>query len=184
MLELVLISIGLAMDTFAVSIATGCSMQQYKISNVFRFAFIMAFFQALMPLLGWIAGEIVIQYIQDYDHWIAAGLLSFIGGKMIIEGIKNKPDEKCDSKTSILTILILAIATSIDALAIGFSFTALKMSIINLVIACAITTFLFSLFGLFIGYKFDTKHKNLAAIIGGVILIGIGIKIVIEHLCV
>lgn len=185
MLELLLIAIGLCMDTLAVSIVSGGSLKPFKAFTVFRFAFILAVFQAIMPLFGWIAGETVIQYIQDYDHWIAAVLLAFVGGKMIYEGCNKKSQQQESNEkfnpNSLWIIVTLAVATSIDALTIGFSFAALERNIIALIIACAIATFIFAAGGLYIGHQFGTKRKNIAEIVGGIILISIGIKVVIEH---
>lgn len=183
MLELLLIAIGLCMDTLAVSIASGCSMKPYKTVFVIRFAVMMAVFQAVMPFLGWLAGETVVQYIKDYDHWIAAVLLAFIGGKMIFEGCrKDKKEDTSFHPNSFFVMITLAVATSIDALAIGFSYAALNRNIVQLIIACGATTFLFAIGGLYIGHKFGKKRKNLAGIVGGIILIAIGLKILVEHL--
>ncbi|MDD4848472.1 MAG: manganese efflux pump MntP family protein [Bacteroidales bacterium] len=186
-IELVLIAIGLCMDTLAVSIAAGCFMKPYKISLLLRFAIILSICQAVMPFFGWLAGETIIEYIKDYDHWIASVLLAFIGGKMFIEGchLKSCDQEKTNSfnPNSLWVTMTLAVATSIDALAVGFSYSALGRNIGSLIIACAITTFLFAIGGLFLGHRFGAKHKNIAEILGGVILIIIGIKIVIEHCC-
>lgn len=184
MIELLLVAIGLCMDTLAVSIASGCTMKPYKPSNILQFAFIMAISQAAMPFFGWLAGETVVQYIQDYDHWVAAVILTFIGGKMIYEGCKkNNFEEKPVHSTSFIVMITLAIATSIDALAIGFSFSALGKNIVQLIVACGIATFLFAVAGLVTGHKFGAKRKNIAEVFGGIILIAIGIKVLVEHCC-
>lgn len=183
MLEIILIAVGLCMDTLAVSIASGCLMKPYKASKILQFSIVMATFQAVMPFFGWIAGTTIVQYIQDYDHWVAAIILVFIGGKMIYDGAlsdKNKTKPSFNP-TSFVTNVTLAVATSIDALAIGFSFSAMKQNIGKLVLACAITTFLFAIGGLFIGHKFGSKRKNIAEFFGGSILIIIGVKIFLEH---
>lgn len=188
MIEILLIAIGLCMDTLAVSIASGCAMKPYKAYSILYYSIVLATFQAVMPLFGWLAGETVVEYIKDYDHWIAAILLSFIGGKMLIEGCRIKKcnhqeQEKTFNPTSLWITVTLAVATSIDALVIGFSFAASERNILALILACAITTFLFAVGGLYIGHKFGAKHKNLAEIAGGIILIVIGIKTIVEHIC-
>ncbi len=176
------IAVGLAMDAFAVSIASGVTLKCFQVKPAFRVAVFFGGFQALMPVLGWIAGSSFQKYIQAFDHWIAFGLLSFIGGKMIYESFVIKEAEsKCDPN-NLTTIFILAIATSIDALAVGLSFSVLRVQIITPVIIIGIVTFLLSLVGVYIGGKFGSLFENKIELIGGLVLISIGSKILVEHL--
>ncbi|MGL5786881.1 MAG: manganese efflux pump MntP family protein [Bacteroidales bacterium] len=182
-LEIILIAIGLSMDSLAVSIAAGIILDKFKIRNIFRIAFFMALFQGMMPLFGWLAGVNFKSQIEAYDHWIAFGLLSFLGIKMIREGIGfgKQEDESCFDPTKIATIISLSFATSIDALAVGVSFAFLQIKVILPVIIISITTFLFSFAGASFGTKFGNKYNLPMEIIGGIILIGIGLKILLEH---
>ncbi len=177
-----LIALGLAMDAFAVSIASGVTLKCFKAVPAFRMAIFFGGFQAIMPVLGWLAGSTFHNCIQAFDHWIAFGLLAFIGGKMIYESsFIEKTESKCDPN-SLSTVFILAIATSIDALAVGLSFSVLNVSIIQPVIITGIVTFLLSLLGVYIGGKFGSLFESKIELAGGIVLIGIGVKILIEHL--
>lgn len=183
-LEIILIAIGLSMDSLAVSIAAGIIMDKFHIRNIFRIAFFMAMFQGLMPLFGWLAGINFKSEIEAYDHWIAFGLLTFLGIKMIREGIssgKEEEEENSFDPTKVATILSLSVATSIDALAVGVSFAFLQIKVILPVIIISITTFIFSFAGASFGTKFGNKYNLPMEIIGGIILIGIGLKILLEH---
>lgn len=176
------IAVGLAMDAFAVSIASGVTLKCFQAKPAFRVAFFFGGFQALMPVIGWLAGSTFYKYIQAFDHWIAFGLLSFIGGKMIYESFVIKETEsKCDPR-NLEMVFLLAIATSIDALAVGLSFSVLKVVIIFPVIVIGLVTFILSFTGVYIGGKFGSIFENKIELIGGLVLIGIGIKILIEHL--
>ena len=179
---IIIIALGLAMDAFAVSIASGVTLKCFKIGPALRVALFFGGFQALMPVLGWLAGSTFQHYIAAFDHWVAFGLLTFIGGKMIYESfIIEKTENKCDpNKLGI--VFVLAIATSIDALAVGLSFSVLQVQIVNPVIIIGVITFLLSLLGVYIGGKFGSIFENKIELIGGIILIGIGVKILIEHL--
>ncbi|MCF7792994.1 MAG: manganese efflux pump MntP family protein [Candidatus Cloacimonetes bacterium] len=176
------IAVGLAMDAFAVSIASGVTLKCFRAKPAFRVAIFFGGFQALMPVLGWLAGSTFHKYIQAFDHWVAFGLLVFIGGKMIYESFMiTEAESKCNPN-NIKTVFILAIATSIDALAVGLSFSVLNVAIIEPVIIIGIVTFILSLLGVYIGGKFGSLFENKIELIGGLVLIGIGIKILIEHL--
>ena len=172
------IGIGLSMDAFAVSIAKGMTMKKHE---VLRYALILAvffgMFQALMPLLGWLAGSYFQEIIASFDHWIAFGLLAIIGINMIREALHPDLDQQ-DASLSLQTILILAIATSIDALAVGISFALLE---VDIVVIIGITTFVLSFLAVFIGHFMGGLLEKYAGILGGIILLLIGIKIVIEH---
>lgn len=175
------IGIGLSMDAFAVSIAKGMTMKKHE---VLRYALILAvffgMFQALMPLLGWLAGSYFQEIIASFDHWIAFGLLAIIGINMIREALHPDLDQQ-DASLSLQTILILAIATSIDALAVGISFALLEVDIVLAIVIIGITTFVLSFLAVFIGHFMGGLLEKYAGILGGIILLLIGIKIVFEH---
>ncbi len=182
--------IGLSMDAFAVSLAKGICLKEDELKYSLRVSLFFGGFQALMPLLGWWVGRYFESYIKSFDHWIAFILLSIIGGKMLIEAIKglksseddNIPTECERDEFSYKKLTVLAIATSIDALAVGVSFAFLSVSIIPSITIIGITTFVLSFFAVFLGKKLGEYMQSYAEIIGGVILIGIGIKILFEHL--
>lgn len=180
-----LIAVGLSMDAFAVSISKGLSMTTFSKREANLMGIFFGGFQALMPLIGWIACSRFAKYVTAIDHWIAFGLLLFIGGKMIFEAFTKKEEETPSKKLSIKELFILAIATSIDALAVGIAFafeyeTFLPM--LYAVILIGVTTYMFSFGGAYIGKQFGNIFKNKAEIAGGIILIGIGVKILLEHL--
>ena len=179
-ITILLIALGLAMDSFSVSIANGLATKTFKISKALTIALFFGFFQALMPIFGWLAGESIADYISAFDHWIAFALLTFIGIKMIYESITDKPNNFLGTYT-IKVILILSIATSIDALAVGLSFSFLDISIFFPAIIIGVTAFLLSFFGVYVGRRFGKILKNRIEILGGLILIIIGIKILFEH---
>lgn len=177
----VLLGVGLAMDAFSVSLANGLNEPKMKKSKMCGVAGIFALFQALMPMIGWICVHTVVCYFQAFEKfipWIALGLLLFIGGKMIIEGIKNKDGEVKKTEVGLAALFVQGVATSIDALSVGF--TIAEYGLI-MAIACAIiiavVTFIICMVGLFIGKKIGTKLSNKANILGGVILVFIGIEI-------
>ncbi len=181
-LTIVPIAIALAMDCFAVSIAGGATIKHLKINDALKIAIVFGLFQAIMPIIGWLAGLSLTTFISNIDHWIAFGLLTFIGCKMIYESRKIKTDKKKLKILNIRILLLLAVATSIDALAVGLSFAFLKIQILTAVIIIGIVAFLFSLIGLFIGNKIGHFFEKKIGIIGGIILIAIGIRILLEHL--
>lgn len=177
----ILIGFGLAMDAFAVSISTGINIKYLRMREAIRIAAYFGSFQALMPILGWILGYSMQKYINTVDHWIAFVLLTFIGVKMIWESFKNDDEAKgieCLTKKLLFT---LAVATSIDALAVGISLSFLQ-TIITPAIIIGVITFTLSFFGVQIGNKFGHFSEKRFEVYGGVVLIGIGIKILIEHL--
>ena len=181
-ISITLIALGLAMDAFAVSITGGIAIRHLRIRSALKIAFFFGAFQAFMPVLGWLAGLSLRELISDIDHWIAFGLLCFIGCKMIYESLKIKGSEEEKDFLNIYILLVLSVATSIDALAVGLSFAFLKISIAAPVIIIGTVTFLLSFTGVFIGDKIGHLFKNKFEIIGGIILIGIGIKILVEHM--
>lgn len=188
-IELFLIGVGLSMDAFAVSIGNGLSMKKSDSKAALAIAFSFGLFQALMPLLGYFLGSAFEQVIKDFDHYIALIFLGFIGGKMIFDGIKEirekksgEAEEKNAFKLSFGTLMIQAVATSIDALIVGVSFAALpNVNIWAAITLIGITTFAISLIGVFFGKKFGQLLGSKAEILGGIILVGIGLKVFIEH---
>ena len=180
-LEIFLIGIGLAMDAFAVSICKGLAIKKLNLKKMIIIALYFSIFQAIMPILGYVLGNSFQNIIYNIDHWIAFALLVGIGLNMIKEGIVKDDEEKNDN-ISFKTMIILAIATSIDALAVGITFGFLEVNIILSVICIGIITLILSLIGTKIGNKFGDKLQNKAELLGGFILILIGTKILLEHL--
>lgn len=182
-ISIFMIGVGLSMDAFAVSIAKGMTMKKQELGKyALLLAFFFGLFQAGMPLLGWWVGSYFQEVIASIDHWVAFGLLGIIGINMIRESFHNEEDEKDCSQLTIKAILILAIATSIDALAVGISFAFLQVNIWLAISIIGVTTFVLSIIAVFIGFKLGGVLEKYAEILGGVILILIGTKILIEHL--
>ena len=185
-LELFLIGVGLSMDAFAVAICQGLSMTRIKWGHALTVGLYFGGFQALMPLLGWVLGSQFSGYIQQYDHWIAFILLGFIGSKMIIEAVREWNEEEIvevtDAPIDHKNMLVLAVATSIDALAVGITFAFLNTPIIEAISIIGITTFVLSIIGVIVGNFFGSKYKSKAEFIGGLILVLLGVKILLEHL--
>ncbi len=180
--ELVLISIGLSMDAFVVSIGKGISLNKIEKKNVLVIALFFGFFQGFMPLVGYMLGSTFSEYIVSFDHWIAFILLSLVGGNMLIEAFSDEDSEEKES-FKVREIFILAIATSIDALAVGITLALIQdVEIITSVVIIGIITFTLSYIGVIFGKKIGTKFGKVAEIFGGLVLIGIGLKILIEHL--
>lgn len=184
LMEIFLIGIGLSMDAFAVAICKGLAMQKVNYRHTVLIAGYFGVFQGLMPLIGWFLGSQFARYVTRFAPWIAFVLLALIGGNMIRESLSGEEEAESDSDTvSHKELLLLAIATSIDALAVGVSFSMVILSIpvgmAALLIAC--TTFVISFGGVFIGNVFGAKYKNRAEFVGGAILILIGLKILLEH---
>ena len=170
------------MDAFAVSITSGITIKNLKINHALKIAIFFGSFQAFMPLIGWLAGFSLRDFISSIDHWIAFGLLSLIGSKMIYESVKMESSKGESNPLNIYILLILSVATSIDALAVGISFSFLNISIVLPVIVIGTITFLLSFLGVFIGNRSGPMFEGKIEIVGGLILIGIGIKILVEHL--
>lgn len=180
-IELIILAAGLAMDAFAVSICKGLSVQKYSKKQSVIAGLYFGGFQAGMPVLGWLLGKQFESLIKSIDHWIAFVLLALIGANMIRESLK-KDDEDLNSSFSPKTMLPLAVATSIDALAVGVTFAFLDVQIVPAVSVIGAITFAFSAVGVKIGNVFGAKYKSKAELVGGIVLICIGIKILIEHL--
>ena len=180
--ELFILAVGLSMDAFAVAICLGLTLKKADFRKSLIVGFYFGVFQAGMPLIGYMAASLFANQIIDYDHWIAFVLLCFLGGKMILGSFKKEccPDTEVSLKPT--RMLPLAVATSIDALAVGVSFAFLQVSIIPAVSLIGITTLIISMLGVKIGNAFGMIFKSKAELAGGVILILIGIKILLEHL--
>ena len=181
LIELFLIAVGLSMDAFAVSVCKGLAMPKCTFKKAAIVGLWFGGFQALMPAIGYILGAQFQEAIASIDHWIAFVLLALIGGNMIHEALDND-EEEADASLNVKTMFLLAVATSIDALAIGITFAFLKVSIIPAVCFIGIVTFIISFAGVKIGNVFGARYKNKAEIVGGVILILLGLKILLEHL--
>ena len=185
-LTLFLIGVGLALDAFAVSVCKGLAMRKVNPRQAVVIGTFFGGFQALMPLIGWLLGNRFEKYIKGIDHWIAFILLGIIGGKMLVEALKEDDEEeevKCnDGHLDIKEMFILAIATSIDALAVGITFAFLDYPVAEAVTIIGVTTFIISVAGVYIGNFFGSRYKKRAEIVGGIILVLIGCKILLEHL--
>lgn len=179
---ILILAIGLSFDSFAVSVTSGLNLPRIRFFQAVKMAITLAVFQAIMPLLGWLFGSTIKEQIAPIDHWIAFGLLALVGGKMIIESFTTSGDEKIKDPLRMKVILLLALATSIDALAVGFSFSIYLDKIFWAIFIIGSITFIASMTGILIGKKTGPKINKYAEIIGGLILFGIGCKILIEHL--
>lgn len=179
--ELFIIAVGLSMDAFAVSICKGLSVCKVRPKNALAVALWFGGFQALMPVLGYFLGVSFADFVSTVDHWIAFVLLGIIGGKMLIESFDK--DESCEVNPDFTfrTMLAMAIATSIDALAVGVSFAFLKVNIWAAVMLIGLTTGLLSAAGIYLGNVFGSRYKAKAEFVGGFILMAMGLKILLEH---
>ncbi len=182
LVELLIIAVGVSMDAFAVSICKGLSVQQLKPKHAGITALWFGGFQALMPLIGFYLGVSFADFVSSVDHWIAFVLLGIIGGNMIKEAMQKDEDLNVNPDFSFRTMFAMAVATSIDALAIGVSFAFLNVNIWQAVIVIGLTTGLFSGVGVYVGNVFGSRYKSKAELAGGVILIAMGLKILMEHL--
>jgi putative Mn2+ efflux pump MntP len=179
---IIFIAFGLAMDALAVSIANAIATKTLRIHNALKMATFFGSFQAFMPLIGWLAGLSLKDFISGFDHWVAFWLLSLIGCKMIYESTKTESRRKENMPLNIYVLLMLSVATSIDALAAGVSFALLKIFIVTPIMLIGTITFLLSFLGASIGNRLGRFFENKIEIAGGIVLISIGIKILIEHL--
>ncbi len=182
LISIFIIAVGLSADCFAVAFSGCIAMKSVSKKQIIVASLSFGIFQALMPLLGWLAGQTVVDYIADYDHWLAFALLAFIGGKMVWESFR-KEDEACKTDiTKWKTLITLSIATSIDALAVGLTFAFLE---VNIAMACGvigITAFVISILGFILGRKAGKVLGRRAELIGGLVLIAIGLRILLSHL--
>ena len=182
LISIILIAISLAMDAFAVSICKGLSMKKMDWKKALIIGLYFGLFQGGMPLIGYVLGVGFEASIKFIDHWIAFCLLAFIGGNMIKEALSKKEDDEVDDKVDFKTMIILAVATSIDALAVGITFAFLNVNIILSTCLIAIITFIISCIGVKLGNVFGDKYEKKAELAGGIVLVLIGLKIVLEHL--
>ena len=183
--ELVLIAVGLSMDAFAVAVCKGLGMPKLNLRTAVVLALFFGGFQMLMPFIGWALGSQFMWLIGPVDHWVAFILLAFLGGKMIWETLHEEDEDAGDEDTSRIDLrefLMLAVATSIDALAAGISFAALKVDIVPSVLLIGVITFSLTLVGVAVGHFFGARYQKPASITGGVVLIGIGLKVLLEGL--
>jgi len=181
-LTLLGIALGLAMDAFAVAIGAGLQLCGATPRQVFRLAWHFGLFQALMPIIGWLAGRTVSEYIEPVDHWIAFGLLAFIGGKMIYEAFQHDEEAEVCDPTKGWRMVMLSIATSIDALAVGLSLALLGTSIWWPALVIGVVAGVMTIIGMELGKRFGALLGRRMEVVGGLILIAIGIKILVEHL--
>jgi putative Mn2+ efflux pump MntP len=179
--ELIIIAVGVSMDAFAVSICKGLSVRRLSPAHMLSAAVWFGGFQALMPLIGYYVGISFADYVANVDHWIAFVLLGLIGGKMIKEACEKDEDCDYDPDFSFKTMLLLAVATSIDALAVGVSLAFLKADIWSSILTIGLMTGAFSAFGVKLGNVFGCRYKSKAEFAGGLILVAIGVKILLEH---
>jgi putative Mn2+ efflux pump MntP len=181
-IEILLLSIGLAMDAFAVSVTSGIAINNLRLKHAFLIALTFGVFQAIMPVIGWLAGLGLQQVLCNVDHWIAFVLLSVIGGKMIYEAFQMESAEKPDNPLKMAVLMMLGVATSIDALAVGVTFAMIKVAIFTPIALIGSVTFALCLAGVYIGNAFGHFFEKKIEIFGGLVLIGIGLKILIQHL--
>ncbi len=190
-LELLFVGIGLSMDAFSVAVCKGLQMRRIRWGRALTVALFFGGFQGLMPLIGWVLGKQFEEYIVAVDHWIAFALLTFIGGKMILDVVKEGRQSPCpceeeatrrEEPLALGGLALMALATSIDALAVGITFAFLQVNIWGAIAIIGVTTFLLSIVGVLIGNVFGTKYQSKATLAGGAVLILIGSKILIEHL--
>jgi putative Mn2+ efflux pump MntP len=176
------VSVGLAMDAFAVSIAAGLAIPLLTYRHVFRLAFHFGLFQFLMPVVGWLAGRTVATYVGAYDHWIAFAVLTFIGAKMLWESAKGEEAENLKDPTRGLMLVTLSIATSLDALAVGLSMAFMRVSVWMPSIIIGLVAGGLTLVGIRFGSRIGAKSGRIAASVGGLVLVGIGVRILVSHL--
>ena len=182
-IELIFLSIALAMDCFAVSFSAGGLQKELRLRHALIIGSFFGLFQGFMPLIGYFGGQAVVSYIERFDHWIAFGILLILGLKMMFEALRPEKGGKGINIMKPTTLLVLSIATSIDALAVGFSFSMLDVRIWIAVLIIGFGSLLFSVGGFYMGKFLSNRIRpTYAEILGGLILIGIGIKILIEHL--
>lgn len=181
-IQVLIIAVSLAMDALSVSIAGGVQTKKVRIQNALKVALLFGVFQAVMPIIGWVIGDVLKGYIAAIDHWVAFVLLGFIGITMIKESLSNEEDKEKKDMLEIKTLTLLAIATSIDALIVGITLSVLQIPFILSILTIGIVTFILCFFGYLFGSKLGEVFGKRIEILGGVALIAIGAKILIEHL--
>jgi putative Mn2+ efflux pump MntP len=177
-----MVAVGLSMDAFAVSVVTGAAYKELHVRHTLRMAGFFGGFQAFMPAVGYLAGLTVRQYISDYDHWAAFGILAAVGAKMIYESFKIKAEKQAMHPTNLMLLLALAVATSIDALAVGITLSLITRSIAMAVAIIGAVTFGLSCAGVFIGKRFGHFFESKIEAVGGLVLIALGLKILLQHI--
>lgn len=182
LLTIFLLAVGLGVDAFSVAIGIGAANKNRSWLPVVRLSFAFGIFQFVMPLIGWLAGSTVVQMIETFDHWTAFGLLALIGGKMIWEGFERENDEEKSDQTSGWPLLLLSIATSIDALAVGFSLSLLKTPVLFPALIIGVVCFIMTAIGMIFGKGLARIFGRKVEILGGLVLIAIGVKILMEHI--
>ncbi len=180
-LTLFLIAVGLSADAFAVALGKGLQMRRLSAAGILALAVTFGLFQGLMPVLGWAVATGFSDYVTAVDHWIAFGLLAVIGGKMIWEAFGDDDDEGGDGRVPFVELMVLGVATSIDALAVGISFAFLDVSVAGAAVLIGVTTFVLTAVGVFLGHRAGVRFRGPAEVVGGLVLIGIGLKILLEH---
>jgi manganese efflux pump family protein len=181
-LTIFLIAVGLSMDSFAVSITSGLVLKKIDFRNASKIALSLAFFQAIMPTLGWLIGIKIQAYIESFDHWIAFGLLFLIGMKMILESLKDDESDKNFNPMKPKILLMMSLATSIDALVVGISFAFIEYKWFVSGFIIGATTYVLSMLGILFGKKMGSRFGNKMEIVGGIMLIFIGVRILLQHL--
>lgn len=177
------IAIGLSMDAFAVAIAASITLHPVTRRQVFRFGFHFGLFQALMPVLGWLLGSTVVHWVAAFDHWIAFGLLAYVGGKAIVDALRHDDDKNAASDpTRGWSLVVFSVATSIDAFAVGLSFACLGVSVWYPAVVIGLTTGALTSLGMLIGARLGARLGKRMEVAGGLVLIAIGIKILVDHL--
>jgi putative Mn2+ efflux pump MntP len=182
LITIFLLAVGLGVDAFSVAIGIGAANTKRSWAPILRLSTAFGLFQFIMPVAGWLAGLTVVNIIADYDHWIAFALLAYVGGKMIREGLEKESDEEKADSTRGLPLLLLSIATSIDALAVGFSFSLLKVPIVVSAAIIGVVCFLMTAVGMIFGKVLAKIFGKKVEIFGGIVLIAIGVKILIDHI--
>jgi len=182
LITIFIIAVGLGVDAFSVAIGIGATNDKKSWAPVLRLAAAFGIFQFVMPIAGWLAGLTVVEIIASFDHWIAFTLLALVGGKMIWEGFEKESDEERDDQTRGWPLLVLSIATSIDALAVGFSFSVLKNPIFLPAVIIGLVCFIMTIIGMIFGKVLAKIFGKKVEIFGGLVLIAIGIKILIDHM--
>lgn len=180
--SLLLIAIGLSMDVLSVAAVTGFCLGKMSSLQITRLAISFGAFHVFMPMIGWLVGITIVDIISGYDHWAAFILLLFVGGRMLLEGFKNSKDSDPASILRINSLLIFSLAVSIDSIAIGLTFSLQKVSIIIPALVIGLTAFIFTFLGVLAGSKVGSWMGRWAQIIGGIILIGIGIRVLLSHI--
>jgi len=181
-LAIIAVAIGLSMDAFAVSVVTGAAYKELHYRHTLRMAGFFGGFQAFMPAVGYLAGLTVRQYIENYDHWVAFGILAAVGLKMIYESFKIKGERQAMHPANLAMLLALAVATSIDALAVGITLSLIARQIAEAILIIGVVTFGLSCAGVYIGKRFGHFFESGIEAIGGVVLIALGVKILLQHI--